>query len=195
MFASLPGAEGAERPVVPRTSAYLNLAAAFCLLFIFGWNMASVSRFSMPPVSLPVAYGLGIYQHWNMFAPRPPRSTLWYVYQGTLQSGREVDALAPITGDDPDLVREVRWSQPGNIASDLYGDKYWRKYLSEVATSTRVDERDAFARFVCRSWNEQHMAPAERLLSLQVFVVIKRTLPDYEASEPIETSIYLAQCG
>ncbi len=49
-------------PVELRPSWTANLFAAFCLLFVFGWNMTSVSDFQMPPHSTPIAYSLGLYQ-------------------------------------------------------------------------------------------------------------------------------------
>lgn len=181
-------------PVRLRSSIDVNIAATFFLLVIFAWNMTSVSSFAMSSSSLPVVYGLGLYQRWNMFAPEPVRSTKWYVYEGTLQDGRSVDVLAPIVRHDPDRIQDVSWSQPDRIASDLYGDKYWRKYLGNLDNNGKSLERNAFTTYVCRSWDEHHTDPADQLVSVQIFAMVKQTLPDYQSSRPIQTSIFRTQC-
>ncbi len=85
-----------RQPERLRSSPVLNLVAAFCLLFVFAWNMTTVSAYTMPSASRPVAYSLGIYQTWNMFAPRPPHATSWYVMVGTLDNGQQVEMLPPM---------------------------------------------------------------------------------------------------
>ncbi|MGH2532481.1 MAG: HTTM domain-containing protein [Thermomicrobiales bacterium] len=169
-------------PEVVRSWPITNLLATFFIVFIFGWNMTSVSDFRMPAESRPVAYGLGLYQKWNMFSPRPPRSTSWYVVRGALADGRQVDLLTPIVQDDLDRIQEYTWEQPDNIAGDLYKDKYWRKYLAAIARDANAAERREFAAFTCRSWNDHHTGGTE-LIALQISVMIERTLPDYGEAE------------
>jgi len=176
-----------------RTAPLTNLFAALCLLFVFGWNMASVTDFVMPRSSFPMAYGLGLYQRWNMFAPQPPRATSWYVVRGVLQNGRQLDLLTPIVQDDPTLMRPLSWERPANIAGDLYKDKYWRKYLSQIALPTYAEERRAYAAFTCRAWNASHPGP-EALRGITIVSVIERTLPDYQESPPQRNVIAQYQC-
>lgn len=133
-----------------------NIFAAFCLVFIFAWNMTSVTDFQMPKESRPVAYGLALYQKWNMFAPRPPAATRWYVVRGELKNGQEVDLLTPIVYGDLDRVPELSWDQPDNIVGDYYRDKYWRKYFEAIGGSDKKDERLEFAGYTCRTWNAHY---------------------------------------
>lgn len=182
-------------PIRLRSSLDVNVAAAFFLLFIFGWNLTTVTPLSIPSSALPIAQGLGIYQRWNMFAPQPIQFTEWYVYEGTLRNGQQIDVLAPIVQNDLDRIEDVSWSQPDSIASNLYGDKYWRKYLGEIGEYGKSRERVAFSSYVCRTWNDHHQDPSEQLVNLQIFEVIKPTLPDYQPSRPDRTSIYEGACG
>ena len=167
-----------------QSSLVTNLVAAFFLIFIFGWNMASVSSFSMPRIADPIAYGFGVYQRWDMFAPQPPRFTTWYVYQGTLLNGRTVDVLRPIAQDDLDLIADVSWTQPENIATDLYGDKYWRKYLGEIVNRGKGKERAAFTAYVCQAWNAHYAGSDQRLSTIDFYAVFSRTLPSEQQGTP-----------
>jgi hypothetical protein len=155
----------------------LEAFAAFCIVFIVGWNVASVSAFSMPTESHPVAYGLGIYQKWNMFAPNPPKSTVWYAVRGYVEGGEAVDLLTPVVYDDIENARAFSWSEPDNIVDGWYKDKYWRKYFAAIAQDDAEAERKEFARYVCRNWNSYYTGAA-RLDTLQIVMVRKPTLPD-----------------
>lgn len=176
-----------------RTSPPLNLVAAFCLLFVVGWNISSVSAYTMPAGSSSVAYSLGIYQGWNMFAPRPPHSTLWYVMVGTLGNGQRVEILTPVLRNDVSLAGPVQWEQPDNIAGSYYRDKYWRKYVAAIAEPGRDDERQAFASYVCRTWNAAHIGDLD-VDSLQYVLVSERTLPDGERGEQSRKNVANFTC-
>lgn len=182
-------------PIRLRSSADINVAATFFLLFIFGWNLATVTPLTIPSSAVPIAQVLGLYQRWNMFAPQPIQFTEWYVYEGTLRNGRQIDVLGPIVQNDLNRIEDVSWSQPDNIASNLYGDKYWRKYLGEIGEYGKSRERVAFSSYVCRTWNDHHQDPSEQLVNLQIYEVIKPTLPDYQPSRPDRSSIYEGACG
>lgn len=174
-------------------SIALNAGAAFLLLFILLWNITTVSAWRMPEGSNAVAHSLGIYQKWNMFAPRPPGSTIWYVVVGTLGNGEQVALLEPILNDDMTLVGPVSWDQPDNIAGDYYKDKYWRKYLDALGDDDREDERRAFATFACVEWNAHHTG-AERVRALAYVQVNQRTLADGGQGEPIRQLIGRFTC-
>lgn len=169
-----PSSDG--KPRVLESSWLTNLFAAFCLIFVFGWNMASVSAFTMPGESRPVAYGLGLYQQWNMFAPRPPRATIWYVVRGVLRDGQEVNLLTPIIYDDLNMVSQLSWEQPENIVGDYYKDKYWRKYLESIGVDGDKDNQREFAAYTCRTWNGHYGGDVE-LESVQIVRLSQRTLP------------------
>lgn len=174
-------------PVILRTSPIVNVFAACCLVLVLGWNVASVSGFSMPQASRPVVYGLGLHQRWNMFAPRPPRATIWYVYHGTLVDGTDLDLLPTIVNGDLAGVQPLSWEEPDDISGNLYGDKYWRKYLDEVAASGSSDERKAFAGYICRTWNGQYGEDVA-LDTIDMVRLRRSTLPENQDA-PIERSV------
>lgn len=157
----------------------INVVAAFCLLFIFGWNMTSVSGFTMPRGSTEFAFTTGLYQRWDMFAPRPVDETIWYVYRGTLADGTELDLLPTIVQDDLDVVVPLSWEEPKDINSGLYGDKYWRKYIDGVSRTYRYRERAELSRYVCGMWNG-HYSGDVRLQMVDIFKLQIDTRPDYK---------------
>jgi hypothetical protein len=170
-----PGESPNRRTV--RRPWLLEAFAVFCIVFIAGWNTASVSAFSMPAESRPIAYGLGIYQKWNMFAPNPPKSTVWYVVRGYVEGGEAVDLLTPIVYDDIETARVFTWDEPDDIVDGWYKDKYWRKYFAAIAEDDAEAERKVFAAYACRTWNAYYTGPA-RLNRLQIVMVRKPTLPE-----------------
>jgi hypothetical protein len=187
-------AESGLPPERLHSSPLLNLAAAFCLLFVFGWNMTSVSTYTMPSGSSPVAYSLGLYQKWNMFAPRPPHATSWYVMVGTLGNGQQVEMLTPILRGDMTLAPPVTWQQPDDIAGGYYKDKYWRKYFASIAGSGKAEERRQFAAYVCRTWNAAHTGTMDVEKLLYVYVS-ERTLPNGERSEQTKKNVATFTCS
>lgn len=187
-------AEPERPPEQLRSSPLLNLVAAFCLLFVFGWNMTSVSAYTMPSGSSSVAYSLGLYQKWNMFAPRPPHATSWYVMVGTLGNGQQVEMLTPILRGDMTLAPPVTWEQPDDIAGDYYKDKYWRKYFASIADSGKTEERRQFAAYVCRTWNAAHTGTMDVEKLLYVYVS-ERTLPDGARGEQSRDNVASFTCA
>jgi len=189
-----PDTGSGRRFTYPVPSLILNASAAFLLVFIFLWNMTTVSAYRMPDGSNAVAYTLGIYQKWNMFAPRPPTSTIWYVMVGTLRNGEQVALLRPILNDDMTLIEPVSWNQPTNIAGNYYKDKYWRKYFDALGDEGRADERRAFATFACREWNASH-AGVEGVRALAYVQVSERTMVNGDQGEPVRHLVDRFNCG
>lgn len=183
-----------RRTAVASASPVTNVVCAFLLAFVFFWNVATVSSLRMPAEAAPMAYGLGLYQNWAMFAPRPPASTSWYVLRGWTTDGRMVDLLQPVVQGDMAIVQPPTWEQPGNIATDLYKDKYWRKYLSAIAMNEKKTERRAFAAYTCRQWNAVHTGDL-RLVRLQLVVVSAKTLDNGTHGPQRRQAIALYQCG
>jgi hypothetical protein len=168
--------------------------AAACIVFIIGWNATSVSAFRMPQDSVPVAYGLGLYQKWNMFAPNPPSATVWYVVRGFVEGGEAVDLVTPIVYDDIETAYAFTWEQPDNIVNGYYKDKYWRKYLSAIAQDNYENEQREFARYACRTWNA-HYGGQARLDTLQIITVKRPTLLDGGEGKETRTLVAEYTCG
>lgn len=163
-----------ERVRVVRSLPITNLFMAFCLVFVFGWNLTSVTDFTMPAEARPFAYTTGLYQSWNMFAPHPSKGTVWLVVRGVLEDGREVDLLTPIVHQDLERVPRLSWAQPDDIVGEYYGDKYWRKYLTALGRESKSDERRAFAAYTCRTWND-HYGGGVALAGMQIIRMSQST--------------------
>ena len=177
-----------------RSSLWLNAVAAFFLVFIFGWNMSTASDFKMPENSRQVAYSIGVYQHWAMFSPHPPRSTSWHVLVGQLENGELIDMLPPILRNDLSLIEPVTWDRPDNISGSYYGDKYWRKYLDAIGMSNFDGEAREFAGYVCRTWNENYSGPM-RVKALVYIKVIEPTLEDGGTGEQKKGKTFEYSCA
>ncbi len=68
-----------------RSSFATNLLAFFFLLYVFFWNITTVSELKMPERLLPLSYFPGLSQSWGMFAPSPTTKDGWFVIPGTLR--------------------------------------------------------------------------------------------------------------
>lgn len=187
-----PAAIGSSRtmeaqPLVRRSSPFTNGFAAFCLLFVLGWNLTTVSEVELPRRILPFAQVSGLYQSWDMFSPRPPLGTTWYVIRGTLEDGQHVDLLTSVVYDDVTRIGNIAWDEPDDIAGEYYRDKYWRKYLDSIASDDHVSERRAFSAYTCRRWNDAY-AGSIALKSIEIMSNAQRT--DLAgADRPVQRSI------
>jgi hypothetical protein len=177
-----------------RAGRLTNFFLAFCLLFVFLWNLATVSSFAMPAETRPFAYASGLYQKWNMFAPRPSTGTTWIVIRGVLENGQAINLLTPIVRDDLSLVSDVSWAQPDDIPGEYYGNKHWRKYLTALGFEDNKDDRREFAVYSCRAWNN-HYTGDERLRGLQIFRMTKPTQLDDEETPTHRRLLAEYQCA
>jgi hypothetical protein len=173
-----------------RSTLATNLVAAIFLLYIFCWNLTSVSDFSLPEGAEPPAYFLGLVQRWSMFAP-PPTSGGWYVISGSLRNGRQVELL-PVTRNDFRL-HDVSWERPP-LAGTLYESQHWRKYMTNLLSDTYEDLRPYFGSYICREWNARHEG-SEELVRFQVFYMVEATLPDNQRSTPQKADLWEQDCS
>jgi hypothetical protein len=146
--------------------------------------MMSVSAFTMPPEARPIAYGLGIYQNWHMFAP-PSHTTTWYIMTGTLRNGQQIEMLRPIIWNDMTLVEPIDLKQTENIGPGYYKNVRWRLYFSRLGSEQMKPLRFAFANYVCRTWNAYHTGSME-VVSLYYVHVVQPILPAGERGEQRE---------
>lgn len=168
-----------------------NAFAAVCLVTIFGWNMTTVSGFTMPRGTIPFRETLNLDQRWDMFAPEPPHASTWHVLNGVLQDGRTVDLLTPIMDDDLDRVAPVSLALPDGRA---YKNETWRRYLLRIGTAGNDAALQSFDSYVCREWNRQHSGPAQ-LLVLQLSVLTSQTLPADRRGPATQQVIVTSTCS
>jgi hypothetical protein len=132
------------RPLKVSTSWVINVFAFVLIVYIFLWNLTSVTHRSFRPAEEKLAITLDLDQEWNMFAPSPLTYDGWYVIPGVLRDGAQTNVLHP---DQP-----VTFAQPKNIA-DQYKNERWRKYLMNLSLPEDADYRLYYGRYFCRSWN------------------------------------------
>jgi hypothetical protein len=187
----LGGAAGPE-PAVLRSLLATNLLVAFFLLYVFCWNLTTVSSFAMSERVASLGTFLGLEQSWAMFAPYPLKEDGWYVIPGTLQGGQQVD-LMPITRDDFRSHQEVSWEKPQYL-SGTYKNEQWRKYLANIWQTKYADQRLHFGRYICREWNARHTG-TNRLETFQITYMLEETLPDYQPSTPEKVILWEHSCS
>jgi len=175
-----------------RVSLATNLLALFFVLYVFCWNLTTVSEFRMPERLVPLGFFLGLKQDWGVFAPNPTKSGGWYVIPGTLRNGRQVDLMAAAVRNDFGL-RELSWEKPENVARTLK-NKYWRKYLRAIRKGDNEDLRKYFGRYICREWNARHTG-AEQLVDLRIIHMREKTLPDYQRTPPRKVILREHSCS
>ena len=168
---------GGERTTL-RSSFATNLLAFFFLLYVFSWNITTVSELKMPERLLPLNYFLGIDQSWGMYAPYPSKDDGWFIIPGTLRGEEQVDLMG-VTRDDFTL-QQVSWEKPQNVAN-TYKNEPWRKYFESIRSYS--DQRSHFGHYICREWNARHTG-SEELMTFQIVFMLEKTLPDYQNSTP-----------
>lgn len=176
-----------------RSRLAINLLATFFLLYIFFWNLSTVSSFTMPPSTVPLGSFLGIKQSWDMFAPNPTKNDGWYVIPGTLQGGQQIDLLPAVTHSDFRQAQGISWEKPQYVAG-TFENKFWRKYLNNIRKEKNTDQRLHFGRYICREWNASHTG-AGQLETFQLVFMKEKTLPDYQVSQPESQALWEHSCS
>jgi hypothetical protein len=179
-----------SEPTMLRSSLVTNLLAAFFLVYIFCWNLMTVSSFEMPERLENFGSALGLGQYWNMFAPYPPKSGGWHVLPGELRGGQQVDVMA-VTRDDFE-PHALSWAKPQNVAA-LYESNHWRKYMDRLVDEEYEDLRPHFGSYICREWNERHEG-SEQLVTFDIVYMVEETLPDYRRSAPEKVVAWEHSC-
>ena len=188
--ANRPAASGARldgRPTVVTASAMMNTLAGFFLVYVLLWNVRSLDfeRYSkyFPRKANFVADLFRVDQWWNMFAPFPLREDGWYVIEGELKDGSHVD----IFNDG----QPVRWQKP-ELVSATYPNERWRKYLMNLAHSDYQRYRIYYLEYLRRGWDNEHSG-ARQLSRVNLYFMLKPTLPDYESVPP--ERLLLCECS
>jgi hypothetical protein len=170
-----------------------NLLVTVFLLLALGWNITTVSAFTLSPEARQVTIGLGLHQEWNMFAPRPPRVTQWFLLVGTTEGRQRVNLVPSLSTGDFSRAAPLTWETPDNIGSDYYGDKFWRKYLAAIGKGSKQTDQRLLAAYACRTWNSD-LANRPLLHSVQLVSASQPTLPDGERGEPVIRQLERFDC-
>jgi hypothetical protein len=141
------------KPVMTRIPRWMNVVAAFFLVYIFIWNLGTLpasirkKRIDIPWRLKWIASVLRLDQTWNMFAPYPLKDDGWYVIPGELKNGTEVDVFR---GGGP-----VSWEKPEYVAY-MYKNQRWQKYMMNLWSKDFSEFRLYYGKYLCRAWNDRH---------------------------------------
>ena len=113
---------------------------------------------------------------WHLFAPNPIRVDGWFVFDGVTAAGQHVD---PLTGRSPE------WAEPLFLASN--NNRFWRKYLYALLLKKNRTYASYFAQYLVKKYEQEHMGE-DRLVQLDFYFVLKRTLPPY-SPKPFPTKL------
>lgn len=191
------GAAAGSESKVLRSSLATNLLSLFLLLNVVCYNVAGVSSsVSMPGPAYALNSFLGLSQGWAMYAPGPSRDTGWWVVPAELESGEQVDLLPVIQNDY--RPQEVSYEKPRDTAATV---ENWQKYMNYITLDTptqradRIEQRESFGRYLCRSWNERHTSE-DSVESLRI-IYMRQDLPPpgSQPPEPERKILHEHSCG
>ncbi|MFK7827625.1 MAG: HTTM domain-containing protein [Oligoflexales bacterium] len=158
--------------------------SGLCLL----WNLTFLPQInvSFPPSLKPLMHGLRISQRWNMFAPKPPSTSGWYVIPGTLVDGTEVNVW---TKEED----KASFEKPDFVAGTFLSMR-WRKYLMNIWLKKNKEYRLYFGKYLCRRWNRNLAEHSKKLLEFRIYFMKQRIINNTELSLPKAVSIWGHNC-
>jgi vitamin K-dependent gamma-carboxylase-like protein len=179
-------------PPLPESSRAVRASWAtdglvlFLMVYVLSYNLATLKG---NPAQMPRWVGwlgpvLQLQQRWDMFAPRPPKFSGWYVIPGRLADG---------TWRDVWHGGAVRWEKPP-LVSAAYRNQRWRKYLRLLTKEKYSGYRTYFAHYLCAQWNARHRE-SERLEEAAIYFVREDTLPAYQPTEPQRLLLWQSRCA
>jgi hypothetical protein len=128
----------------------LRCLGGFIIAMIAIFNLYSVSHYQrVPQWSVPVMALTFEQQHWHFFAPDPPKTDGWYVFEVTMQDGRTIDAW-----QNGPLVD----GKPADVAGRFYNQR-WRRWLQNLTDIDIPDNRSwrqATLDFLSKGWLREH---------------------------------------
>jgi hypothetical protein len=126
--------------------------------FVFGLNMENIDVPDYAPAQDVrwIGYMLHLDQSWRMFSPRPPNINWWYIIQGWLVNGSEIEihrnrGMWNWEGNPLD-----NWDKPKPFYPS-YGNHRWFKFYEQMNSHPQNQAiRLEYGRFICREWNSRH---------------------------------------
>lgn len=95
----------------------------------------------------------GFDQSWQMFAPDPVDTEVWFVAPGLLTNGSKVDIYRG---------GAVDFSRPRRVDT-TYQSARWRKYLSNLRSEDNANHRSYFAHYLCRRWDQSRRTDVQEV--------------------------------
>lgn len=132
-------------------------AATLLLAFVLVWNAASLGLVALPGTG---ASSVDPEQRrWDMYAPVPVQTDVWYVTIGRTADGARVDAYAGTASID----------RPADVDATYPGHR-WYLYLQHLRGPHTGPMRDRFADYLCERWDRTH---GSELRSIEVSYVVQ----------------------
>lgn len=121
------------------TSYLVPAVALIAILAMVVTNVGSVTTVDMGPVEVTDMTDQS--PRWNMFAPNPLRTGVWYVLAGTTAGGEQIDAMHG---------GNVSYDRPPDMAH-TYHTARWRKYFSHVDSHVGENQiQESLSTYLCR---------------------------------------------
>ena len=161
---------------------WAEVVSVVLIAYILLWNIGTaMHRPLIPPQYQTIGWTLAIDQAWDMFAPYPLKYDGWYVIDGHLVNGTEVNLLEP--------GKPVTFDKPENVA-DLYKNERWRKYLMNLSLADFSDYRLYLGKYLCRSYNLRHPGGAGDPEALNTFNIyfMSHNIPPPGATQSAQPS-------
>lgn len=112
----------------------------------------------------------GLYQRWGVFVDMPNILDGWFVVEGRLADGREVNLFQGTS--------KVAWDKPPTPFTH-YTSYRWATPMVVITSDTRLHRW--FVRALCLDWQRQH--PGDRLVWARFNLMREQTQPDFQAAK------------
>lgn len=125
-----------------------QLAVTLFMVFCFYINLQSVFPRHLPtepPIATDTKYVFGLWQRWDMFAPRPVQQTRWPIFEGITNDGNPVDIFRQSLGP-------AALEKPAHVLAD-YEYYRWRKYFERLYLRQYAYLRPYYVSYECNRWN------------------------------------------
>ncbi|WP_096395383.1 HTTM domain-containing protein [Halorubrum trapanicum] len=143
---------------------FSTVIPVFFVVLIVLSSAQSVGYGEVPDPGEEVLETVEMDQHWQMFAPEPIRTTHWFAAPGVLENGSERDVFRDAA---------VSLDRPPDVDA-TYPTARWRKYLTNVESTSNEKHRSYFANYLCGEWNRTHAIGVE---NVTVYHFYERTDP------------------
>ena len=168
---------------------WAEVLAVILILYVLLWNIGTARHRPLIPLQYqPIGWTLAIDQAWDMFAPYPLKYDGWYVVDGHLVNGTEINVLDP--------GKPVSFEKPASVA-DMYKNERWRKYLMNLSLADFSDYRLYYGKYLCRSYNLRHprgAADPEALNTFNIYFMAHNISLSGQQSPPTKDLLWSHYC-
>lgn len=169
-----------ENTATTRNKIMHNGLIALPFLLVLHINLAPILPDHLPkitPLEYEIKTVLGLWQKWNMFAPKPVVWTQWPIIEGETANGMKVDIFRQTLGAAP---RE----KPHHILSE-YTNYRWRKFYGRLYLKKFNYYRKDYVRFECQKWNQRQKNHNQKIIKISLYMANEKTLNN-SAKEKIQ---------